>query len=103
MKQKKKMYRATALMSAAGLALSLFFSPATGLPAQAAGSGQESIQPRQDVIEYRFTIMDGKLYKRLFNYSTSVWIGDWIYVCEAPEGYPPGKGESDGSGKHEKP
>ncbi len=103
MKQKKKMYRATALMSAAGLALSLFFSPAAGLPAQAADSGQESIQPRQDVIEYRFTVMDGKLYKRLFNYSTSVWVGDWIFVRDLPEGFPPGKGESDGSGKHEKP
>lgn len=101
--QKKKVSKAVVLLGAAGMALSLFFSPAAGLPARAADSGEELIQPYRDDIQYRFAIMDGKIYKRLFNYSTSNWIGDWIYVCEAPEGYPPGKGESDGSQKHERP
>ena len=64
------------------IALSVFFCPIASLPAQAAAPGEATVQPRKDDIEYRFTIIDNKIYKRLFNYSTNEWIGDWIYVCD---------------------
>lgn len=101
MVQKKKVSKTIALLGAAGMALSLFFSPAAGLPAHASDAGEDLIQPYRDEISYRYAVFDNKMYKRLFNYSTSNWIGDWIYVCDVPEGYP-GKGESDGT-KHERP
>lgn len=31
-------------------------------------------------IQWRFKIENGKLYKRLYNYSTHTWIGDRILV-----------------------
>lgn len=38
------------------------------------------IQPYSDRIEWRYKYEDGKYYKRLFNYSTASWVGDWILV-----------------------
>lgn len=34
--------------------------------------------PRADKIDYVYKILDGKLYKRLYNFSTGEWIGNWI-------------------------
>ncbi|MCI5597199.1 MAG: hypothetical protein MR380_10920 [Lachnospiraceae bacterium] len=39
---------------------------------------KEEIQPKADDIRWRYKTIDGKLYKRLYNYSTKTWIGDWI-------------------------
>ena len=38
------------------------------------------IEPRSDVIGWKYKNIDGKLYKRLYNYTKEQWIGDWIYV-----------------------
>ena len=40
---------------------------------------ENSIQ-RADIIDWRIKVEDGKVYKRLFNYSKNVWIGEWILV-----------------------
>jgi len=34
--------------------------------------------PRADVIKWVYETRDGKTYKRLYNYTTQEWIGDWI-------------------------
>lgn len=39
----------------------------------------ESIERSHD-IRWVYKEINGKLYKRLFNYSTSSWVGDWILV-----------------------
>ena len=40
-----------------------------------------SITPMSDDIGWRYEIKeDGKLYKRLYNYTTRQWIGDWILI-----------------------
>lgn len=40
-----------------------------------------TISPLADSIEWvYYTAEDGKIYKRLYNYSTREWIGEWIYV-----------------------
>lgn len=36
------------------------------------------ISSRADDIQYRYKFINGRLYKRLYNYSTGEWIGDWI-------------------------
>lgn len=41
---------------------------------------QEDIQPRTDIKEWLYKIVDGNLYKRLYNYSTGHWETDWIFV-----------------------
>ena len=38
-----------------------------------------SIEPRADEIGYRYRILDGKLQRRLWNYTDGCWIGDWEY------------------------
>ena len=80
--QKKKLSKWLMLVSVMSIAFSVFFCPVSSLPVQAAGPGEATVQPRADDIRYRFTIIDNKIYKRLFNYSTGEWIGDWIYVCD---------------------
>ncbi len=46
--------------------------------------GENSVAPRSDVTRWLYKIEDGKVYKRLYNSSIGVWIGDWIYVGEYP-------------------
>lgn len=65
--------------------LALLLCPASAIPAQAANipspasaAERESIEPRQPVIEWVIKEIDGKIYRRLYNYSTGEWIGDWI-------------------------
>ena len=38
------------------------------------------IEPRSYVIGWKYKNIDGKLYKRLYNYTKEQWIGDWILV-----------------------
>lgn len=33
---------------------------------------------RSDIIDWRFKLEDGKLYKRLYNYTRERWEGEWI-------------------------
>ncbi len=81
MKQ-KKISKLVGLMGAACLSLGMFFCPATTLPAQAAMP--DVAVPYSDIIEWRFKIEDGKMYQRLYNYSTRNWIGDWILIGDYP-------------------
>ncbi|MCM1188865.1 MAG: hypothetical protein NC541_06175 [bacterium] len=86
---KKRNSRLLFLLGAAGFALSVFFCPASNLPVQAATSPGTIAQPQKDDIRWRLTIMDNKFYKRLYNYSTCNWIGDWICLGDVPEGFEP--------------
>ena len=38
------------------------------------------IETRYDDIGWKYKNIDGKLYKRLYNYTKEQWIGDWILV-----------------------
>lgn len=39
-----------------------------------------SISPQADIIEWRYKVENGKLYKRQYNCTQDKWIGDWILV-----------------------
>ena len=41
------------------------------------GMNETSIT-RADYIDWRYKVINGILYKRLYNYSKDEWIGDWI-------------------------
>lgn len=82
---KKNCSRLFFLLAAIGFSLSVFFCPVASLPAQAAAAPPEdTAQPMMDDIRYRIIIYEHKVYKRLYNYSTGNWIGDWIFVCDWP-------------------
>lgn len=38
------------------------------------------VSPLSDIIEWRYKEQNGKLYKRLFNYTKEKWVGDWVLV-----------------------
>ena len=38
------------------------------------------IQPRAEIFEWRYKVVDGKLYKRLYNCTRHKWAGEWIQV-----------------------
>ena len=40
----------------------------------------EEIGTMSAPIKWIYKTVDGKTYKRLYNYSTNEWIGDWILV-----------------------
>lgn len=39
-----------------------------------------SIEVRKEDVRWRFKRKNGKLYKRLYNYTEKKWIGKWILV-----------------------
>lgn len=80
----KRRNRLVALGSVACMALAVLFSPASALPAQAAVSQEETVMPMRDAISWMYRVENNKLYRRLFNYSTNNWIGDWMYVMDLP-------------------
>ncbi|MCM1025716.1 MAG: hypothetical protein NC432_04735 [Roseburia sp.] len=82
---KKKCSRLIFLLGAICFSLSAFLCPASSLPVQAATAPDTVAEPMMDIIHYRFTIIDNKMYKRLYNFSTCNWIGDWIFVCDLSE------------------
>lgn len=38
------------------------------------------ISPRKDQLEWRFKVVDGKLYRRLYNTTSQKWVGEWEVV-----------------------
>lgn len=78
MSNKKVTKKIATVCGALCLALSMLTTPIASLSVQA----QEMVQPLSDKIEWRWKVENNKLYKRLFNYSTISWVGDWIYVCD---------------------
>ena len=36
------------------------------------------IQVYSDILEWRYKVINGRLYKRLYNTTKDSWIGDWI-------------------------
>jgi hypothetical protein len=43
-------------------------------------SEDTTVSPLSDIIEWRYKEQNGKLYKRLFNYTKEKWVGDWQLV-----------------------
>lgn len=40
-------------------------------------SSESQIIPYSDVLVWKYTIIDGKLYRRLYNQTKGKWVGDW--------------------------
>ena len=83
MRNKRLMNQIAAVGGAICLALTVLLSPATTVSVQAAAPSDEEIMPCRDVIEWRFMEVSGSLYRRLYNYGTNSWIGDWEYIGPA--------------------
>ena len=78
----KRKNKLAALGSVVCVALAVLFSPASTLPVQAAVSQNPAVMPMSDAISWRFKVENNKVYRRLYNFSTGSWIGNWIYLGE---------------------
>jgi hypothetical protein len=75
----RKLIKKGLLLSAFLIALS---SVPAAMPVFAASPADETVMPAAYDIRYLYKIEDGKIYRRLFNYSTGEWIGEWEYFCD---------------------
>lgn len=74
----KKLFRSFVI-----LFICFIISGCIGIQAQAYSSISYSIKSAttySDIIEWRYKVEDGQLYKRQYNYTQSKWIGNWILV-----------------------
>ena len=78
----KRKNKLAALGSVVCVALAVLVSPASALPVQAAVAQNPVVMPLKDAISWKYKVENNKLYKRLYNFSTDTWIGNWIYVCD---------------------
>ena len=46
-------------------------------PIAAIAEEDGGISMRADIIDWRYKTVDGWIYRRLYNYSRGVWIGEW--------------------------
>ncbi len=82
MRNTEKWKKLITLASIASLSIAAFISPATTIVVEAA-TEEGDISPCADIIGWRFKEENGNVYRRLYNYSTASWIGDWEYLGPA--------------------
>lgn len=63
-----------AMLITGGPDIQYFASPKNNTAIAEDGS---TITPFSDILEWRYKVEDGKLYRRLYNRSRNVWIGEW--------------------------
>ena len=44
------------------------------------GGGGGTVDPQSYIYEWRYKVVDGHIYKRLYNRTKERWEGDWILV-----------------------
>lgn len=81
MQKTSKWKKLITLTGIAAFSIATLFSPAATTVAKAA-SAETAISPCADAIEWRYKEENGKLYRRLYNYTTASWVGEWQYVCD---------------------
>lgn len=81
----KELLKKKILTAISGVSLAVTMAFSLNITAQASEAvvgevteASEEIQPRKAIIDWRFKIEDGKLYRRLYNYTEQCWVGDWI-------------------------
>ena len=65
----------------------LFTVPGFTMPVSAATqSNSGTVSPQADVISWVYERRGDEIWKCLYNTTTGVWIGDWIYVGKVGSG-----------------
>mgnify|MGYP006964309078 CR=1 FL=1 len=67
---------AIVLMAACISVSGLLAAPAYEVHAMA--SETETVMPMADKLVWKYKIINGVMYKRLYNQSTKKWVGNWI-------------------------
>lgn len=80
MKNTKMIKKLAALGGAACLSLSILACPIATLPVHAAPPNEDVASPMSPIIAYRYKVENGGLWRRLYNYTLNIWIGEWEYL-----------------------
>ena len=68
----------------------LFIAPTFTMQAGAATPpSSETISPQADVLSWVYERRGNEVWKRLYNTSLCIWVGDWVYVGEVGSGEMP--------------
>lgn len=84
----KKLFRKKILVSVSAAAILCSLMGTCDIVAYASENSRsvsadaEGIVPHSDIIEYRYMVVDGDLYRRLYNYTQEHWIGEWELIVE---------------------
>lgn len=83
-KEMKKRFLRNILVAVSGMSLAVVMAFSLNITSYASEvvvideeGSEDEIQPRQAIIDWRFKIEDGKLYRRLYNYTEQCWVGEW--------------------------
>jgi hypothetical protein len=82
MKIKKFILATTTVLTLSVCSLQPAITASASSQSIAVEQSRNSVTPRSDYKTWMYKVENGKIYKRLYNCSTGVWIGDWIYVGE---------------------
>ena len=83
MKQFKKISKKVFITALCSMSL-LFIAPGYIMQAHAAvPTDTETISPQADVLRWVYEEREDGLWKRLYNTTRGVWVGEWIYVGPA--------------------
>lgn len=87
----KKIIKKNILLGISAFALSFMVASTCSVTSQACelvvleeNTSSENNVARSPIIEYRYKVIDGVLYRRLYNYSDEYWIGEWEVVPLVP-------------------
>lgn len=79
MKNKRKaILCALSVMGLTVLVTPVAFAQDINVSTEAVGS--PNVEPRAYIREWRYKVMNGHVYKRLYNRTTGEWESDWILV-----------------------
>lgn len=79
-----KILKKTSSVFLTAFVLGALLFAAAPAPAKAAElPAVSSVQVKKDVIKWKYKTVNGKVYRRKYNYSKGIWIGDWEYVRDA--------------------
>ena len=79
----RKLLREKLLMGFSTMAVAFMLIGSCGMVTYASeglaveDEGDEGIVLYSDIIEYRYKVVNGDVYRRLYNYSKECWIGEW--------------------------
>lgn len=80
-KLKKLIIQSAAVFALSFFALSSPVYAESEAPAVPATESSSEIQPRSDIIDWRYKTVGGRLYRRLYNYTKDEWAMEYWEEC----------------------
>lgn len=77
MRNKKKQMKQIIFLAALSTLILLQTGSITSHAQESGATSVVELSPFSQLVEYRYTTENGKVYRRLYNYYTQQWVGNW--------------------------